>query len=377
MKPANQKGCQQERWGLFRRSPPWILVRLLSTGISLIICLSHFVLCLEGRSPRPVEKIIRVKELQSFIGINKVDENYFFNSPNQIEVLEGKIYVLDNINSQLKIFDLGGRHLKTIGKKGKGPEEFFDPDGFYLDRARQRIFIADTRGSRLQIYSFEGKLQKSIKLSFQPCKVTLIDNKVYLLAFPSGAVLDQGEPLVKIYDLYEDKIADSFHKPFKARDWVVSVLMNSMLMKKDRAGNLVIACQLGDNKIEVFNKDKKLLRQFNIIYKGEQFSPVNPDIVFKSDRDAEKIALVVSDIAFDAKNNYYFLAGYTGKDEKGELEKGREIYIYDSEGNYKATIGLPVSAKLLTLDEDDNLYVVDQSFMIRKYALIKDDKEQW
>ncbi|MBC7362347.1 MAG: hypothetical protein H5U06_08715 [Candidatus Aminicenantes bacterium] len=89
----------------------------------------------------------------------------------------------------------------------------------------------------------------------------------------------------------------------------------------------------------------------------------------RSDSDIQKIAFFVADLAFDSKNNYYFLSGVNGQLTDGSLEKGREIYKYDPAGRYLGTIVLPVSARLIAFDSTDNLYLIDRDFILRKFRL--------
>ncbi|MBC7362349.1 MAG: 6-bladed beta-propeller [Candidatus Aminicenantes bacterium] len=115
---------------------------------------------------RVIEKLIPVVEILSLE--SKYDQNYLFNSPFQLEVLNDKLFVLDTYNNRIQVFDLEGNYLKTLGKKGKGPGEFNAPEGFYLDSLNQKIYVADTRNLRLQILELEGKESAVIKLTFAP-----------------------------------------------------------------------------------------------------------------------------------------------------------------------------------------------------------------
>lgn len=72
---------------------------------------------------------------------------------------EGRIYVLDGHAQQVRVFDAGGRHVRTVGREGAGPGELrramtmlFDPQGHLrvLDPQNNRISVFDTAGAYLE-----------------------------------------------------------------------------------------------------------------------------------------------------------------------------------------------------------------------------------
>ena len=67
------------------------------------------------------------------------------------------VYVLDQMNRVLQVFNEDGTHLRTIGREGNGPGEFtnpvaitWDPDG--------RLWVVDPGSSRYTVFSAEGEL---------------------------------------------------------------------------------------------------------------------------------------------------------------------------------------------------------------------------
>jgi len=74
-------------------------------------------------------------------------------------------------------------------------------------------------------------------------------------------------------------------------------------------------------------------------------------------------------MAIDSQNNYYFLAGNTGLKPDGLPERGREIYKYNAQGKYQATIILPEKAVLISFGPDDSLYLIDSNYCLRKFKL--------
>ncbi len=68
------------------------------------------------------------------------------------------IYVLDGVNSQVKVFDENGRYRFSFGSTGNAKEQFASPLGLTID-SQSRVYVADTGNRRVQIFSPEGKVQ--------------------------------------------------------------------------------------------------------------------------------------------------------------------------------------------------------------------------
>lgn len=66
-----------------------------------------------------------------------------------------KIYVVDAAQHQLRLYDLTGRFLETLGKRGKAPGEFNYPGDIDLDAAGN-LYIVDAMNARVQILAPDG-----------------------------------------------------------------------------------------------------------------------------------------------------------------------------------------------------------------------------
>ncbi len=310
------------------------------------------------------EKLIQIQEVYSLEG--KEDPNYYFYFPSDIESdLKGNIYVVDTYNSRIQIFDVKGDFLGTIRRQGSGPLEFNKPEDIYIDEKNNKIYICDTRNWRIQISTLEGRFIRSIKLKFLPQRITLRDSYLYISSFPSTRGEENG--IIKKINI-NGNIAYEFLSFIKTKEISVYLLYNMILMKKDKKGNLVIARKWGPNQIMIFDINDRLQKEFKVIYKASKW--VKPGIIdfpLKNDEDIDKIPFVIADMTFDSNSNYYFLAGNIEKNLDGSIERRREIYKYSSKGVYLGTIILPIPAKLIHIDIQNNLYIIDENFILRKY----------
>ncbi|NLY55054.1 MAG: 6-bladed beta-propeller [Firmicutes bacterium] len=67
---------------------------------------------------------------------------------------DGRIYVLDS-KDRVLIFSPSGEFIKAFGKTGRRSGEFREASALTIDR-QDRIFVADTGNSRIQVFDSEG-----------------------------------------------------------------------------------------------------------------------------------------------------------------------------------------------------------------------------
>ena len=120
-----------------------------------------------------------------------------FNIPRDIVVTDrDEIVVADNANHRVQVFNSNGTLLRSFGREGNQPGEFFRPRGIAVDKDK-KIFVSDNH--RVQIFSWEGRYLGSFddkgnresKLSF-PWGLSF-DNKGNVI------VADNGNQLIKIF----------------------------------------------------------------------------------------------------------------------------------------------------------------------------------
>jgi hypothetical protein len=81
---------------------------------------------------------------------------------------EGRILVLDRLNGCVRVFDGGGRYLRSIGRSGRDPGDMTEAEAFALDSAG-RIHIVHVpkhaiRGRALTVLTPEGEVLKTMPL---------------------------------------------------------------------------------------------------------------------------------------------------------------------------------------------------------------------
>jgi secreted PhoX family phosphatase len=59
-------------------------------------------------------------------------------------------------NDRVSVFDKNGKFLRSFGKHGSGPGEFFNPHTIAID-SRGRLFVGDRGNNRIEIFDQDGK----------------------------------------------------------------------------------------------------------------------------------------------------------------------------------------------------------------------------
>lgn len=106
---------------------------------------------------------------------------------------EGLLYVSDTQAHQIKVFDMTGRQVRAIGKRGEGAGEFNFPT--FLSLSRDRLVVSDTMNARVQLISLDG----SDKSEIVGERGTMIGN----LVRPKGVAIDSENNLYVIESYYD------------------------------------------------------------------------------------------------------------------------------------------------------------------------------
>lgn len=137
---------------------------------------------------------IRIEYVQRFGDVDSEDEDGFLYLPTDIaKDSKGLIYIADSGNSRIQKYSSNGRLLKSIGREGQGPGEFLQISAIDID-SEDHLYISDRKNRRIQILTNEGIYigghNKRSAFDF----FRLYSNKNF--AVPSGGRDPMGVPLV-------------------------------------------------------------------------------------------------------------------------------------------------------------------------------------
>jgi hypothetical protein len=110
---------------------------------------------------KTVREKMQLKLVRIWGGDEEGDENKFFSTPLSILVSKDKkIYISDVYSHCIQVFDYSGKHLHTIGRKGRGPGDVLGPKSIVFSTEGDLV-VNEAFGYRIQLFR-SGKKSKVI-----------------------------------------------------------------------------------------------------------------------------------------------------------------------------------------------------------------------
>lgn len=264
----------------------------------------------------------------------------------------GKIYVVDQKNGRLPMFDMKKRAVSSLGG-GEGERVFTRPTGISID-SDGNIYVADTSNRKIYILDPSGSIKNVLTISDH---VTSI----------GGLVVDSSRKRLLVADIRGHKIAtfglDGSHQgSFGKRGGGDGEFNFPTAVALDREGNIVI-CDSLNARIQRFTPDLKFINAF-----GRRGDGLGDFAVPKG-------------VAVDSEGHIYVTDGKSNKigifNNKGEL-------LLEFGATFMAKPGLSITPGGLYMpmgifiDQNDTIYVVENMnarFQIFQYMNEKYVKE--
>ncbi|MHC1780737.1 MAG: 6-bladed beta-propeller [Bacteroidales bacterium] len=129
-----------------------------------------------------------------------------------------KIYVSDN-SDKLYIFDLNGKYLNTLNRKGRGPGEYINLRNFKVDEKSGNILILDYTGD-ISIYGTNLNFIRKIKSPVKDVNFTSFEIFGDSLFAASNFILADNTPCNMIFFKDSSKLINSFK--FRPIDFIAN-----------------------------------------------------------------------------------------------------------------------------------------------------------
>lgn len=202
--------------------------------------------------------------------VDSDDEAIAFHMPSDLALdAQGRLYILDTGNHRVQVFGADGKFIKTIGRQGQGPGEFFMPNAIDFD-AQGNLYVCESQAARIQAIGPDGKIAKTLKLTEGAVGDTHLLRKggFVMTAGMGGGMIRMGgplggkpeatePPLLKVLDA-EGKTVREFGKPSDFSDFLVNRMANQVLTALDGADSIYAVFPF-QNRIEKYAADGKLL----------------------------------------------------------------------------------------------------------------------
>ena len=171
-------------------------------------------------------------------------------SPLSVAICGDRI-LISQLNHCILNYQLNGNFLSKIGKYGKGELEFNCPLGLTIDESNGNIYVSDCYNNRIQILSqdfrFISQFGKDILKS--PLDVKL--SKEYIF------VLDVSNPCLHLFS-YNHILQKSVISRGKGMQ-----MINPFHFFIDQTDNILIS-DYGSNSIQIFNKEFQLIHKISV-----------------------------------------------------------------------------------------------------------------
>ncbi len=102
----------------------------------------------------------------------------------------GLVYVLDQLNSEVRVYAPDGRFLNRIGRAGQGPGEFSLPTALVV--AGEDLYVLDQRNRRILQFAIEDSVavyRRAAALPFPASDLCVLNGEIYLFGYYRGAIL--------------------------------------------------------------------------------------------------------------------------------------------------------------------------------------------
>lgn len=199
----------------------------------------------------PVETLYPIKTIQVNDGFPlRMPWFIYYNRYND------SVYVVDQKEHIILVFDNDLNYLDTIGRYGQGEKEFNYPAGISFDK-KGSIYICDVFNNRVQILDKNTNFVSSFKCRFddyQP-EICLDSRGRIYINLPSN------NSLISVFDK-EGNLIDKFGKLYNSENRIEKKYFNLIRMILDEEDNIYCSFQ-------EFPILRKYNKNFNLIYEKE------------------------------------------------------------------------------------------------------------
>lgn len=149
------------------------------------------------------EKLINISLIYK-IGSDKENEDFY--KPDSFAVdSDERLYILDTKNSRVQCFSKEGKFILSFARYGQGPGELSQWASKIKILEDQHIYIIDISRRRINIYDRNGNFIKLLRVDDEYNDIELIDGEYYL----SNCYMESGKKTIHVMD-HSGKIVRSF-----------------------------------------------------------------------------------------------------------------------------------------------------------------------
>lgn len=164
-------------------------------------------------------EVSRFKIIREFPSQAQMDKGGFvFHQPHRFCVVEDLLFVCDQRAHKIFKMDLKGNLINSIGSHGQGPGEFHLPLTVIVNN--RILFVGDNGNSRIQVFNLDGKLEKVIKMINPINDFVVIDGEIFNLMNRTISFEDEKPAIFGILNMDGEmikKTSESFQSDYRDR----------------------------------------------------------------------------------------------------------------------------------------------------------------
>lgn len=309
-------------------------------------------------APLHPEKSVTFEEEFTFPDKDETGETRLFKPGRYTVSPQGRVYIVDESDMSIKVFDAEGRYLRAIGRKGSGPGEFGRISDLVL-LPNGRLLVTDFETRRTSFFSPEGEFLSSFQWKKFFGRVHLAADSSYTVE-ETVTTEDNRELWVKAIDFDGEELVSfgKFKYPeFKMITQGQATFATSIphsprsVFIGDPLRQLLYHCLNDKYLIEVYDREGKLVRKIDRPYEPppitsediEEFlgrfkdRPDSPFARLIKEMELPKVKTVTDRMIVDSAGNLWVK---TNEDRKEGESKSTAFDVFDSDGRYDTRVWL-------------------------------------
>ena len=163
----------------------------------------------------------------------------------------GDIILISQGNHCILNYQLNGKFISKIGKRGKGRLEFNYPYGLTIDESNGNIYVSDCHNNRIQILSQDFRFISQFGKDTLKLPLDVKFSKEYIY------VLDVSNPCLHLFNYNH-----ILQKSVISRG-IGMELIDPLYLFIDQTDNILIS-DYGSSSIHIFNKDFQLIHKISV-----------------------------------------------------------------------------------------------------------------
>ncbi|PIS46224.1 MAG: hypothetical protein COT22_01110 [Ignavibacteria bacterium CG08_land_8_20_14_0_20_37_9] len=334
----------------------------------LILILSAFIFisCGENKSKKVNNfDILTDKQLliKREMMINSENDSLLYGISGFTTSMDGNIVVCDDVDFDIKKFDIMGKLINVYGSRGRGPNEFTLPPCQIAYNEKRNLYAVIERTSHV-IKLFNGRFDfvKQI-LNAAPVSDIVFDDESNLITVTPPA--PQFFKTINIFDR-EGNLKSSFNPS----NLTGEMLFDMCYLNYNSCKKKIILMYLFRNLIQVYDLNGKLNNEFSLPFlplkaESEKF---NNNSGLPTPVKGIPIKHIFWDISSDDQGHLYILSGNYAKNGNK-----KEIYVTSTEGKLLRVINLDFESKFIYVPPKQHGYFYatsNKETAVGKYRMI-------